>query len=252
MKNLFEASPAALSLIQLIAGLGTLVGLWFFEFNITNIVLILLGYFLYSGIGLGMMYHRYWTHKSFEFKSIPLMWIFTWFGIVAGRGSIIGWVHVHREHHAYSDTDKDPHSPKVYGWKLNFPILINFVGKFNKYLVRDLLTNPQIKINQYYLLFVIGWIVLLSLIDLQLAYFGWFVPITLTHLVWNSFNYIGHKYGYRNFDTKDTSCNFWPAGYLNWGEGWHNNHHHNAKSWTNKIKWWEVDMISWIIRIVKK
>ena len=37
-----------------------------------------------------------------------------------------------------------------------------------------------------------------------------------------------------------------------WGEGWHNNHHHNPKRATFGERWWEIDVSGWIIRLVKK
>jgi stearoyl-CoA desaturase (delta-9 desaturase) len=41
------------------------------------------------------------------------------------------------------------------------------------------------------------------------------------------------------------SQNNFVLGYLGWGQGWHNNHHHDPKSYdfgTNiSGKWWEFD-----------
>jgi stearoyl-CoA desaturase (delta-9 desaturase) len=51
--------------------------------------------------------------------------------------------------------------------------------------------------------------------------------------------------GYRNFETNDNSRNNVIFGYLGWGQGWHNNHHHDPKSFDFGTgvsgKWWEFD-----------
>jgi stearoyl-CoA desaturase (delta-9 desaturase) len=249
---MFNASATSLSIIQLLSSLATIAGIFYFEYTLTAWVIILLGYFLYSGVGVSMMMHRYWTHKSFEFKSKSLMWICSWFALMAGRGSIIGWVHVHREHHAFSDTPKDPHSPSINGWKVFFPHLLNYGEKINKSLVRDIFNRTQLNINKYYILLLLLWIGLLALIDIRLAYFGWVVPIAITQLVLNSFIYLGHSRGYTNHTHRDNSKNLWPFGILLWGEGWHNNHHKNPSKWNMQEHWWEIDLIAPVIRIIKK
>lgn len=249
---MFTASARFLSLIQLFSVIGAIIGLWFFEFTPLSWLTFLLGYFLYSGVGVSMMLHRYWTHKSFEFKSKTMMYICSWFALMAGRGSIIGWVHVHREHHAYSDTENDPHAPNVNGWRVFFPHLMEYGKEIKRYLVRDLFNKEHITINKYYKLLIIGWAFLLFFINPWLFYFGWVLPIALTHLVLNSFTYFGHSHGYTNHQHRDESKNLWPFAVLLWGEGWHNNHHKNPSKWNLQENWWEIDLIAHIIRIVKK
>jgi stearoyl-CoA desaturase (delta-9 desaturase) len=49
----------------------------------------------------------------------------------------------------------------------------------------------------------------------------------------NLVNVYGHTktfLSYRNYDTKDNSQNNYVLGYLCWGQGWHNNHHHDPKA----------------------
>jgi stearoyl-CoA desaturase (delta-9 desaturase) len=61
-------------------------------------------------------------------------------------------------------------------------------------------------------------------------------------------NVLGHRkgfIGYRNCETKDNSQNNIILGYLAWGQGWHNNHHYDPKSFDfgTRIsgKWYEFD-----------
>ena len=247
-----SSSAGTLSFIQLVSTVLTVGGLFYFDFSLAAWITMGVFYFLYSGIGVSMMLHRYWSHRSFEFKSNTVKWICTWFGLMSGRGSIIGWVHVHREHHKYSDTENDPHAPKHKRWRIFFPHLLNYGKSINKFLVRDLINDEQLHINKYYLLYVLAWALLLLAIDPWLLYFGWIVPVALTQFILNSFIYFGHSVGYTNYTSNNDSKNLWPFGLLFWGEGWHNNHHKNPGKCNNQVNWWEIDPIAWVIRIVRK
>ena len=104
-----SASNKTLGFLNFIILAGTIYGLVTYELTLPYLLLSLLFYFIFSGLGVGMMLHRYYTHNSFEFKSDFLRKVLTYIGLLAARGSIIGWVYVHRMHHKHSDTGDDPH-----------------------------------------------------------------------------------------------------------------------------------------------
>jgi sn-1 stearoyl-lipid 9-desaturase len=250
---MFSTSPISVSIIQYFTLFLGIAGLFYFDFTIQNYLLILLGYFLYSGIGISMTMHRYLTHSSFEFSNKIVKWICIWFALMAGRGGIIPWVYIHRLHHAHSDTDKDPHNPNLSIRGMFFPFYGHFNDKINFRIVKDLLTDHiYIKLDKNYVLLIISWAILLLLIDIELLYFFWILPVALTHIVLNSFIYLGHTAGYVSHKHKDDSKNLWPFGILFWGEGWHNNHHTNPKNFKMGEKWWEIDLIAFIIKLAKK
>jgi stearoyl-CoA desaturase (delta-9 desaturase) len=59
-------------------------------------------------------------------------------------------------------------------------------------------------------------------------------------------------YGYRNFATDDCSTNnkyLWP---FILGDAWHNNHHGNSVTKTTQVKWWELDPVRYIIKVIEK
>jgi stearoyl-CoA desaturase (delta-9 desaturase) len=251
MTNL-EATGNKVSLLQAIALLSTLLGLFYFQFTWYDLITIIIGYVLYSGIGISLMLHRYWSHRSFEFKYSAIKWIFTFFGLVAGRGSVLGWVHIHRTHHKYSDQKNDPHDPNVKGWKIYFPHLMSYTNHADRHIVKDLLNRTQVNIHKYYMLFPVLWILFLGMIDIELLYFLYIVPITLTFLAIDSFVYFNHTFGYRNHNTNDSSKNNWLIALILWGEGWHNNHHNDSKKYNLREKWWEIDPLGLIIKLIKK
>nr|GEY48576.1 fatty acid desaturase, type 1 [Tanacetum cinerariifolium] len=74
---------------------------------------LFLGYLAATGVTLG--YHRLLTHRSFK---IPkwLEYFLVYCGSLASEGDPIFWVSVHKYHHKYVDTKKDPHTPNEGFW----------------------------------------------------------------------------------------------------------------------------------------
>lgn len=247
-----SSSAWSVTLIQISAVLAMVLGFNFVEFTPLHIALIVLGYFCYSGLGISMTFHRHYSHKSFEFKYSWMKKVCTFFGIVAGRGSPLGWGYVHRLHHARPDTPADPHDPSTVGWKIIFPHLAKYGEKINKRLIRDLLTKGHLKINEYYMGIIAPWIIALYLISPAVLYFFYVVPVVLTFIGLNLSVLLTHKYGYVSHNTHDNSKNNWFMSLILWGEGWNNNHHFNSKKYNLQEKWWEIDMLGRIINGIKQ
>lgn len=247
-----SSSISNLKTLHLVLTISSLLGIFYVEFTLPYLLLTFLFYFMYMGVGIGMTIHRYYTHKCFEFKYDWMRYVATFFAILSSRGSILGWVYVHRIHHATSDTEKDPHSPVFKGFKVMFPHLVGYPEHINRGIVRDLLNREQVNIDKYFMLFIMSWVLVLSLISLPVLYFAFILPVTLTKLIWNSFTYYSHMHGYRNYETSDNSRNSIIYNILLFGEGMHNNHHHNASrsDWQNH--WYEFDLIGRLINIIKK
>lgn len=246
---MFKSSSSNVLLIQLCSLAVSVLGIYNYTLGVGELTTVLIFYFLYCGIGVGMMLHRYYSHKSFTFRSAIVQKLFTAITVLAGRGSPIGWVYVHREHHAYSDTDKDPHAPNSLSMLLPH---ITKVEKVNLRLVKDLLDKENIFINDWYMLIHIVFVTALTIVNPWLTVFVWAIPVFVTATMMDVSTYYNHMLGYKNFDSRDNSKNNWIFGYSMFGEGWHNNHHSNPKEITTKIKWWEFDPISWIIRLTKE
>ena len=64
-------------------------------------------------------------------------------------------------------------------------------------------------------------------------------------------NGLGHCFGYRNFEPNDASTNVFPWGLLIGGEELHNNHHAFPASAKLSVKWWELDMGWFYIRLLQ-
>lgn len=252
----FQFLPAwifgTLTIILLCNGTIPLFYLWF-----TFIMWILV-----CGLGIAVGYHRVFSHRTHQlpvWKENIILFLATF----AGQGGSIFWAALHRGyHHSHADTPKDLHSP-VYlgkvnafvGWYLKITETNNPINI--KYAV-DLLKKPN------HVFFHKNNIKILWLIPLFVAFFDWKLALTGFWLVTligstqdNLVNVFGHSkacIGYRNFDTKDASHNNFLLGYLAWGQGWHNNHHYDPKSFdfgsSISKKWYEFDparFFKWIL-----
>lgn len=226
----------------------------FTNFTLDNILISLASFYILNIMGIWLTYHRYFSHRSFKFRNRYFEWIFTAIGVLAGRGSPLGWAYLHRLHHRHSDTEKDPHSPLNIGFKFfGFDHMKNVENKeMQIFLVKDLITPEQLFIHKYYALMILSFMAIFSLINFELFYFLWIIPMVLVHFTISIFNYFGHKSGYRNFRTPDNSKNnFWLFPIL-LGDCWHNNHHANPKTETTKLRKFEIDPLSLFLVFIKK
>jgi stearoyl-CoA desaturase (delta-9 desaturase) len=247
---IFGSTSRNINLLTILVFVGSVIGLFFVEYNIINIITMMISFYVLNILGVWMMMHRYYSHKSFELNPV-FKWIFTVIAVLSGRGSILGWVYLHRLHHAYSDQEKDPHSPHNLGYKMfGFGHMKKQEGEMKIFLVKELMTPEQLFIHKWYMLLLIPVLIIFALIDLQLFYWTWVVPAMLIQFSTSNFNYFGHTHGYRNYETKDQSRNnilLWP---IILGEAWHNNHHADAKNLSTRHKFWEIDPLEWLIKLI--
>ena len=208
---------------------------------------------LVCGLGIAVGYHRVFSHRTHQlpaWRENIIMFLATF----AGQGASIFCVALHRGyHHRLSDRPGDIHSPVVYGvyqsfigWQRDITEADNPVNM--KYAV-DLLRRPNhVWFHRHHL--KILWIVplLIALLDWRLALCAFWLVTMIGVIQDNLINVLGHTkagIGYRNFDTDDNSHNNFVMGYLGWGQGWHNNHHHAPASYDFGTgvsgKWWEWD-----------
>lgn len=216
-------------------------------------------YFLMFGLGVSLLNHRMLSHRSVVIDNVFLTHFLLFWSTVMLQGSTLAWVGMHREHHAYSDTERDPHSPKHSGFWASY--WLSMMHTPNIRFVKDLLRNRRIQfyhkhywaINAIYAvalfaLFGIIGVIVAHLVPAALAWHGVSIVNAVSHIPAN----LPGILGYRNFDTTDYSKNIFLAGYLTFGEAWHNNHHSNPTSITFSSKWWEWDLVGQIGILLNK
>lgn len=250
MKKFTEITGKKLAVLHFAILASVVVGAFLVEWTLPMTLLSVVFYYAFMVVGVGVVMHRYYAHKSFEFRNKFLKYLFTFISIIACRASPLAWVYVHRLHHAHADTEKDPHRPD----KLRlFSFREATVTDLKIFVIRDMLSKDQKVIHDYYFLFLFAWIILLAIINPTLIYFAWLLPAMITQIVQDVWNYYAHipGNGYVNFSTTDNSRNvgwLWPFIF---GEAWHNNHHKNPLS-IEKNNWWEFDPVVYLIALVRK
>ncbi len=205
----------------------------------------LIVYFWTGCVGMSMTYHRLLAHKSWDAPR----WLEI-FGSVCGSlgltGSSLSWCSIHREHHQKADTVKDPHSPLFMKW--GYVQFFSMLSPPNLRFMRHKIKDPFHRaLHRHYFLANIAYSGFLCLLDPLAVVYAHLFPAAI---LWNSgsaVNTVGHLFGYRNFNTADSSKNNGLLALLTWGEGWHNNHHHNPSRYYFGSKLYEIDLAGSLI-----
>ena len=214
----------------------------------------IIGYICLTMLGISAGYHRLFCHRSFT-VNIVIKRLLLWLGIMAGQGSPIFWIGIHRGyHHRYADTDKDAHSPKHGFWHS----YILWMFKRDSMSIRstvDLIRDPDMVFaHKHYIKILWATHLILALISIDLWMYLLMFPAFITlhgFLSQTSLTHISFM-GYRNYNTSDNSVNsLWLFPFI-LGEAWHNNHHGEGRNPNYGRKWWELDPTYWIICLIKK
>jgi stearoyl-CoA desaturase (Delta-9 desaturase) len=205
---------------------------------------------------ISVFYHRAFTHDSVAINPRLRQFIIQSSSWVTGI-DLKAWACMHRMHHMYSDTMKDPHSPKRWG------IFGTALGQLHSYnqTLRGLIKNrpeymtvvqdldfPVNALNKRglwlapYALHGFVWLFCGLAFNAWLLGFAYFLGM-MSHPVqgWlvNSF---GHAVGYRNFNCSDDSRNNTLVAWTCFGEGYQNNHHRFPRSAKFSMRWFEFDL----------
>jgi len=192
------------------------------------------------------------------FKMEPFWEKFFYLVLLISQGSSFlnprAYAILHRMHHAYSDTEKDPHSPHFF--KDVFGMMIATKNMYMNYLHFKIQPEPAFQGNypEWPLIDRIGdswfWRIGCGLFYIgfyiMFANHWWLFILLPIHFLMGPLhgaivNWCGHKYGYSNHDNDDHSKNSLPWDFLLMGELFQNNHHKKPNSPNFATKWWEFD-----------
>lgn len=214
-------------------------------------------------IGITLCFHRLLTHGSFRTPNW-FRYFLTICGTLAWQGGPITWIGTHRIHHAFSDKEGDPHSPRHGPWWAHvFWTVFERPSGVRDPLgaALDLWRDKTMRVIDRFFwvpqvlcaiaLFVAG--LLFFNIVTAVSWLVWGIgvrTVVIYHITW-AINSACHIWGYRNFDTADQSKNFWPIAILSAGESFHNNHHADQRSARHGMRWWEIDITWYTILVLK-
>jgi stearoyl-CoA desaturase (Delta-9 desaturase) len=235
--------------------IGAIAALFMFTWKSFAAAIFL--YWVATGLGISMGYHRLHTHRSYQ---VPT-WMEYFFALCATltlEGGPMFWVGTHRIHHQNSDQPGDPHSPRDGAWWSHVGWILFGVTNHNNTRAMARYTPDLAKHKFYIWLNNYHWIPLTALTVLLAAFGGWsmvlwcicFRVVFGLHATW-LVNSATHMWGARRFPTRDDSRNTWWVALITFGEGWHNNHHAHPTSARHGLAWYEFDL-SWMqIKLLK-
>ncbi len=220
-------------------------------------------------IGMAGWMHRYFSHRTFRTSRAFQFVLAFWAGCGAQRGTL-WWAAHHRRHHAFADTVDDPHTPTLLAfWRSHMVWIFEDAHQQSNYKwVRDLARYPELRfLDKWYWTPPIVYWTCFGLLGAWLgqargigagagagAMLVW-GPVLGTVLAWHAtfcINSVTHMWGRRRYDTGDDSRNVSWLSWINFGEGWHNNHHYYPHSANLGFHWWQVDPAYYVILLAEK
>jgi stearoyl-CoA desaturase (Delta-9 desaturase) len=232
---------------------------------------LLAGFYLLTGLGVTIGYHRMLTHRAFQTHK-PVEYAFAVLGSLSVQGAVLDWVADHRKHHAHTDEEGDPHSPHVgHGsglkglWHAHTGWLFETQGQADwKRYARDLYEDRGMRwISKRFPYLALATLALPAALGALLhgdpvegavrgLVWGGLVRVFLLHHVTWSINSVCHFFGRRRFAVEDHSTNVAWLALPSLGEAWHHNHHAFPRSATHGLRWYELDPSGWVIAGMEK
>lgn len=223
-----------------LVGVGSLVfyitqgvSLWLLIFSlITHVALVS----IFSAV-----VHRYYSHRSFSANE-SLMFVLSCITSAYGYATPSHWAVLHSAHHAFADTDKDPH---IKGWRGIF------TATYKNPPYKQLLAKKWFHSRKHTILFnysvglVILWNVLLATIDTDLMLLIGLIPLatlSFANGLHRSFSHSIRKIR-----------NLWLLEYIipMGGEWIHHDHHRTPKQVFYAKRPLELDTGGWVIKLTQ-
>lgn len=216
-------------------------------------------YALASSLSITLGYHRLFSHAAFK-AAWPVRFFVLFFGGAAFEKSAMAWAALHRLHHRYTDTDRDPYNIKRGFFYAHVGWVMVEIPRYDYSNIRDLARDPLVvHQDKYYKLWshVSGLLVPL-LIGAWIG--GWAYAILFPvaariFLVLNSafcINSIAHTFGEQPHDSEISARDHWLGVILTNGEGYHNFHHRYPNDYRNGVRWWHWDPTKWLIWLLSR
>ena len=211
--------------------------------------------------------HRYAAHCAF---SMTRGWerVFFIFAYITQGSSYMSprvYAIMHRIHHAFTDTEHDPHSPSydknlfTMMWRTSLTYVDIMYGRLK---VEERFTK-NVPDWRWFDRWGNTWASRIMWSAFYVAFYLYFAPsawwyiLIPIHIAMGPIhgvviNWFAHKYGNVNFETDNTSRNLFKIDLLMLGEGYHNNHHKFPSRTNFAARKGEFDPCYPVIAVLKK
>ncbi len=201
--------------------------------------------------GVTAGYHRYFSHRTYR-TSRAFQFVLAVLAQSSIQKGALWWAAHHRDHHKYSDTPKDPHSFRDYGFWYSHVgwILSRDTEETDLARISDMARYPELRwLNRWHLVPALALAFALYAVGGSFALvWGFFVSTTVLWHGTFTINSLSHMFGTRRYATTDDSKNNAILALVTMGEGWHNNHHYYPRSVRQGFYWWEYDITFYLLR----
>jgi stearoyl-CoA desaturase (delta-9 desaturase) len=247
---------AGVAFLVFTAGIGFIAApLYIFWYGVSFSEIALFVFFnVATMMAITVGYHRLYAHAAF--KAHPLLQFFIlMFGAAAFEQSALRWASLHRTHHRFVDTEKDPYNIKRgffyahIGWIISGKPTVDFQN------TADLQKNSLVMFqHKYYqrLALLVGLILPLGIGYLSghilgAALLAMGARLALVHHSTFFINSFAHTFGTSDYDPDSSAKDNWFGAVLTNGEGYHNYHHRFPSDYRNGIRWHHWDPTKWMI-----
>ena len=211
--------------------------------------------------------HRYGAHRQFTMSKgwERFFHLLTYVAQGASHLHPRGYAILHRMHHAYSDTEGDPHSPRFFSNP--FTMMWATKERYDDFAYYRVKPEPRFeggypewpwldRLGQSWAM-RLAWVAGYTAFYVAFAPSAWWYLLLPAHYVMGPIhgaivNWGGHRYGYRNYGTPDVSRNTLVFDFLTLGELFQNNHHEFAMSPNFAARWFEFDPVYPVILLFEK
>lgn len=219
--------------------------------SVKVLLLFLAGYLLRMwAITAG--YHRYFAHRSYKTSRV-FQFLLALLGTTAMQNGPLWWASWHRRHHRHADTALDAHSPLHGVWHAHVGWFLDGThDDADLTNVQDLTRFPELRfLDKHKWIPIVGYAVACFAIAGAPGLVWGFVLSTIACLHATALvNSLAHVWGTRRFDTPDKSRNNAFLAVLTLGEGWHNNHHDQMTVARQGVRWFDIDVTYYVLRML--
>ena len=186
--------------------------------------------------------HRYFCHRAYEANS-SLMWFLSIIPVAYSYSTPIQWATMHSAHHAYADSDRDPHGR---GWAGLFTAAYKTPPLKFAVMTKWFLDKKHQFVYDYALLFIAAYQASLLLISVDVFLWLGLTPMFTLSLCNGLHRVFSHT-------KSGVVTNRWylefvaPMG----GEWIHKEHHDKAKKPIFANRWYEIDTGSVFVRMLR-